>query len=141
MSAGTGVTHSEFNPSLEEKVHLLQVWILPERRGLTPEYEQRSFPDEERRGRLRLVASPHGRDGSLTIHQDASVYVATLEVGGRVSHALGKGRRAWVQVTRGRVRLGEEVVLGAGDGAGIVDLSSFDLTGSEPSDLLLFDLA
>ena len=113
MTAGTGIAHSEFNPSPTEPVHLLQIWLLPERRGLTPGYEQKPFPEAERRGRWRLVASRDGRDGSVTIHQDADVYATLLEPGESVRHELRPGRHAWVQVARGSAALNGRP-LGAG---------------------------
>src|SRR5881296_3502644 len=116
MSAGTGVTHSEFNPSADEVTHFLQIWILPDRAGLAPGYEQRSFPETQRRGRLRLVASRDGRDGSVTIHQRSEMRAALLSPGQEVSHPIGPGRHAWVQVTRGEVTI-DGTRLGAGDGA------------------------
>jgi hypothetical protein len=140
MSAGTGVMHSEFNASRTEPVHFLQIWIVPERRGIAPGYEQKHFPPEQRQGQLRLIASPDAADGSVTIHQDARVYGALLGKRQTVSHALAPGRHAWVQVARGQVRLGD-VVLSSGDGAAISDERSFTLTGAEPAELLLFDLA
>src|SRR5205809_7896778 len=100
MSAGTGVRHSEFNPSPTEPAHLLQIWLTPERRGLTPGYEQKAFPEGERRNRWRLVASRDGRDGSVTIHQDAAMYVTSLDAGKEVTHSLPPGRHAWLQVIR-----------------------------------------
>ncbi|MCA1733098.1 MAG: pirin family protein, partial [Acidobacteria bacterium] len=105
MSAGTGVVHSEFNGSAEEPVHFFQVWILPEREGIEPGYEQKAIPEEERRGRLRLLVAPGGEDGSLDIHQDARLYSAILAAGERISHSPGKGRGAWLQVARGTVEL------------------------------------
>src|SRR6516165_2005377 len=98
MTAGTGVRHSEFNPSDREVVHLYQIWLLPERRGLQPSYEQKAFSEQERRGTLRLVASPTGEQGSLVIHQDAQLYLATLQAGGTGTHTLQPGRHAWLQV-------------------------------------------
>src|SRR5947209_15061979 len=118
MSAGTGVTHSEYNPAADTPTHLLQIWITPEREGAAPSYEQREFPEAERRGRLRLIASRDGRAGSVTIHQDASVYVASLDAGQRVEHRPAAGRSAWVQVARGALKLNGKA-LEAGDGAGI----------------------
>src|SRR3954469_23823774 len=97
MTAGTGISHSEFNPSQTEPVHLYQIWLLPEREGLEPSYEQRAFSDDETRGRLRLVAARDGRDGALTIHQDAELYLGTLDEGRRISHPLRPGRHAWLQ--------------------------------------------
>jgi redox-sensitive bicupin YhaK (pirin superfamily) len=140
MSAGTGVRHSEFNHSKDEPVHFLQIWITPEREGLAPGYEQREFAEGERRGRLRLVASRGGREGSVTIHQDAEVYAATLAEGEEVSHEPRAGRRAWVQVIKGSLEL-NGVELRAGDGAAASDEPRLTLRASEPSELLLFDLA
>jgi len=145
MSAGTGVTHSELNASRTEPVHLLQIWILPERRGLRPEYEQKEFPDDERRGRLRLIGARDGADGAVTIHQDVRLYAALLAPGERVAHALSPGRHAWVQVARGDVRLNGTPLM-AGDGAAIDDERTLELVG-EPAptggvgEVLLFDLA
>ena len=139
MSAGTGVNHSEFNPSPERETHLLQIWIEPERRGMRPSYEQREFPAEERRGRLRLVASRAGRDGSVTVHQDAAVYAALLDAGEEVTHPLGRGRRGWVQVVRGALDV-NGVALAAGDGAALSDEEQIVIAASEPSEMLLFDL-
>ena len=140
MTAGTGVTHSERNPSASEPMRLMQIWILPERTGLTPGYEQVAFPAAERRGRLRLVASRDGREGSVTIHQDAALLAALLAPGDTVRHALAPGRHAWVQVVKGRVRLGD-VSLSEGDGAALSSEAAVDLTGVEPADVLVFDLA
>jgi redox-sensitive bicupin YhaK (pirin superfamily) len=137
MSAGTGVLHSESNPSKEEGVHFLQIWILPERRGLTPEYEQKSFPAEERQDRLRVVASPQGRDGSLTIHQDVNLYAATLSDGQSLTHELQPERYAWVQVARGEVDLSGHA-LKEGDGAAIESEPALTLRGR--GEILLFDL-
>lgn len=137
MSAGTGVMHSEVNPSRDEPVHLLQIWILPERRGLTPEYEQKAFPPEERNGKLRLVASQDGSDGSLTIHQDAAIYTTTLTGGERVTHNLADGRGAWVHVAQGTVDVNGKK-LATGDGAAIEDERAITITGD--GEVLLFDL-
>jgi len=145
MSAGTGVTHSEFNASRTELVHLLQIWILPERRGLRPEYEQKEFPERERRGRLRLIAARDGADGAVTIHQDVRLYATLLAPDERVTHTFAPGRHAWVQVARGDVRL-NGTPLTAGDGAAVSDERALDLVG-EPApaggagEVLLFDLA
>jgi redox-sensitive bicupin YhaK (pirin superfamily) len=140
MSAGTGVMHSEFNASRTEPVHFLQIWLLPGRRGIAPGYEQKHFPPEQRQGQLRLIASPDAADGSVTIHQDARVYSTLLGKEQTVTHTLAPGRHAWVQVARGQVRLGD-IVLSAGDGAALSDEQSVSLTGVEPSEVLLFDLA
>jgi redox-sensitive bicupin YhaK (pirin superfamily) len=140
MSAGTGVSHSELNPSASEPVHFLQIWILPEREGLAPSYEQKHFPAQERTGRLRLVASHDGRDGSVRVHQDADLYAALLGTGESVAHALRPGRHAWLQVARGRCTL-NGVALEAGDGAAVSEERSLRLAGAGDAELLLFDLA
>ncbi len=140
MSAGTGVTHSEKNPSRTESVHLLQIWILPARKSMPPGYEQKAFPENEKRGRLRLVASRDGRDGSVTVHQDASLFASLLESGENARHDLRPGRHAWLQVVKGRIRLGPET-LGAGDGAAVSDERAIEIAAEEPSELLLFDLS
>ena len=140
MSAGTGVRHSEFNHSKDEPVHFLQIWITPEREGLEPGYEQREFAEDERRGRLRVVASRGGRDGSVTIHQDAEVYAASLGEGEELTHEPRAGRRAWVQVIKGGLEL-NGVGLRAGDGAAVSDEPRLVLRATEPSEILLFDLA
>ena len=140
MSAGTGVRHSEFNGSKKEGVRFLQIWILPERPGLPPGYEQKSFPIVDRQGRLRLVASRDGREGSVTVHQDASLYVATLDRDQQASFALPKGRFGWVQIARGEISLNGES-LTEGDGVGITDVDTLELAGQAPgSELLLFDV-
>jgi redox-sensitive bicupin YhaK (pirin superfamily) len=140
MTAGTGVRHSEFNPSDSESVHLYQIWILPERAGLKPGYEELSLKQEENRGRFRLVASPDGRDGSLTIHQDARLYLASLLPGDRVSHAIESGRSAWLQILRGKVDFLDNDIA-AGDGVAISEENSVTIQASEGSEVLLFDLA
>ncbi len=140
MSAGTGVMHSEFNASRSEPVHFLQIWLLPERRGIPPGYEQKHFPAEQRKGQLRLIASPDSAEGSLRIHQDARVYTTLLGSGETLTHPLAPGRHAWIQVARGQVRLGD-VVLAAGDGAAVSEETAVTLTGETPSEVLLFDLA
>jgi hypothetical protein len=140
MTAGTGVLHSEFNGSDSEPVHFLQIWVLPERQDLLPGYEQKRFPEEERRGRLRLVASRDGADGSLTIHQDTRVHAALLGAGECAVLPLGAGRYAWVQVARGKVRLGDET-LDAGDGAALSDEREVRLEGLDTAEVLVFDLA
>jgi redox-sensitive bicupin YhaK (pirin superfamily) len=140
MSAGTGVTHSERNPSMEEQVHLLQIWIMPDKSNHRPSYEQKIYTDEEKRGRLRLIASPDGQDDSVTIHQDARVYATLLEPGQELRHELAPGRHAWVQVVRGAVSInGQE--LKQSDGAAISQEESLLIKGTEASEILLFDLA
>ena len=140
MTAGTGVRHSEMNASKTEPVHFLQIWILPEREGLRPGYEQKAFPEEDRRGRLRLVASRDGAEGSVTVHQDVRVYDAMLPAGDEVSYRLGPGRHAWVQVVRGAVTV-NGTPLGAGDGASVSEETALDFKAGADSELLLFDLA
>lgn len=140
ITAGTGITHSEFNASETDLVHLYQIWLLPERAGLKPGYEQRAFPEDERRNQLRLVASPEGREGSLTIHQDAQLYLASLDAGREVTHPLQTGRHTWLQVLRGGVDLNGEA-LTAGDGAALSDESALAIRAGEPSEVLLFDLS
>jgi quercetin 2,3-dioxygenase len=140
MSAGTGVTHSEFNGSRTEGVHFLQIWITPAKAGIAPGYEQKHFTDEDKRGKLRLIASEDGREGSVTIHQDASVYAAILETGEEVRHTLARGRSGWIHVARGEVKLGEHV-LGAGDAAALTGEGEVVLAGQGRGEVLLFDLA
>jgi redox-sensitive bicupin YhaK (pirin superfamily) len=140
MSAGTGIRHSEFNPSRSETVHLYQIWLLPARNGLKPSYEQRGFSEEERQGRLRLVASPDGADGSLRIHQDARLYLSTLGAGQAVTHALAPGRHAWLQVLRGQVTLNGQP-LTEGDGAAVSAEKELDIRSDHGGEVLLFDLA
>lgn len=141
MSAGTGITHSEFNPSDSEPVHLYQIWLLPNRRGLEPSYEQKHFAEEERRNQLRLVASQDAADESLLIHQDARVFLSTIESGRQVSHLLSDGRHAWVQVLRGKVRLSNGQELKAGDGAAVSQERSLAMQATEAAEIMLFDLA
>jgi len=138
MSAGTGVTHSEHNAEKNERLHLLQIWILPDQQGLTPSYEQRAFPD--RKGKLRLVGSRDGRDGSVTIHQDVDLYASLLDAGQGVNFTSRPGRHAWVQVTRGAIELNGKQ-MAAGDGAAISDERALAITAAQPSEILLFDLA
>jgi redox-sensitive bicupin YhaK (pirin superfamily) len=140
MTAGTGIRHSEFNPSPNEPVHLYQIWLLPERPGLAPGYEQKPFPRAARQNRWQLVASPTAESGSLTIHQDARLYLAELSAGKSLTHTIDAGRLAWLQVLRGAVRFDNEQ-LTAGDGAAISDQSPLQVTAEAPAELLLFDLA
>jgi len=139
MSAGTGVTHSEFNGQRDRPVHFLQIWLLPDRRGLTPGYEQKAIPEAEERGVLRLVASRDGREDSVTIHQDADLYASRLLPGERVKHALAEGRHAWLQMVSGRVEL-NGTALGAGDGAAVSQETGLEVVALEPAHFLLFDL-
>jgi len=140
MSAGTGVTHSEYNPSSTDPVHFLQIWILPEREGLAPSYEQRRFGAEDRRGVMRLIASPDGRDGTLRLHQDVEIHASLVEPGKPVAHELAAGRHAWIQMIRGEIEVAG-VSLAAGDGAAVSDETQLRIEPRETSELLLFDLA
>jgi redox-sensitive bicupin YhaK (pirin superfamily) len=141
MSAGTGIRHSEFNESKTAKAHFLQIWILPERAGLAPSYEQKAFTAEEKRSRLRLVGSRDGRDGSVTIHQDVDLYATLLADGEAVRHTLRDGRLGWVQVARGTATLNGEQ-LHPGDGVAIDTAGAVELVGtSDDAELLLFEMA
>jgi quercetin 2,3-dioxygenase len=139
MSAGTGVRHSEFNASKTEPVHFLQIWIEPAAAGIAPGYEQKAFSDDDKRGRLRLVAAPDGADGAVTIHQDVRVYATRLGAGEEVEHKLAPGRHAWVQVMRGTLTVGGQR-LAHGDGAAISGEAAVRLTGEQEAEALLFDL-
>ena len=139
MSAGTGVRHSEFNASDEEPVHFLQIWIIPEREGVKPDYEQKTFDASEKRGRLCLIASRSGRDGSVSLHQDADVYATLLEPGEKVSHVLGPRRGAWVQVASGSIAVNGER-LEAGDGMAINGAGDLRIEAETPAEVLLFDM-
>ncbi|QDT69816.1 Quercetin 2,3-dioxygenase [Planctomycetes bacterium MalM25] len=140
ISAGTGVLHSEFNPSSTEPVHFYQIWLLPERKGIEPSYEQKQFDEAERINRFRLVASPNGAEGSLSIHQDARVYLSTLEAGAEVSHQLASDRHAWLQVLKGTVNLADRA-LTAGDGVAVSDEPLPPIHAGTNAEVLLFDLA
>jgi len=141
MSAGRGIEHSEFNPDPQRPVRFLQIWIEPERRGLAPSYEEKHFAADERRGRLRLVASRDARDGSLAIHQDADIYTALLDDGRTLAHALRGGRNAWLQVARGEVEL-NGVALAEGDGAAIRGEPRLEIRArASNAEILLFDMA
>jgi redox-sensitive bicupin YhaK (pirin superfamily) len=140
MTAGTGVRHSEFNPSDREWVHLYQIWLLPRRKGLEPSYEELAVGEEEKRGRFRLAASPDGAAGSLTIHQDARLYLASLLPGEGAVHEIECGRAAWLQVLRGSMNVLDHD-LAAGDGLAVTDESGVSVQARVPSEVLLFDLA
>ena len=140
MSAGSGVRHSEFNASQTDPVHFLQLWIVPEKRGLAPSYEQKTFSDADKRGKLRLVGSRDGRDGSVTIHRDVDFYATVLGDGDKVAHELKPGRIAWVQVARGTATLNGEQLY-PGDGVGIEDAQKLELVGTSESEVLVFDMA
>ena len=139
MTAGTGVLHSEFNPSDDEELHLLQIWILPERNGLEPGYEQSMFNREDKLNRLRLVGSRDGRDGSLTIHQDVDLYASVLQEGQTLTHEVGSGRKIFIQVIRGNIAVNGQS-LAAGDGAQLENEVELSITSSAESDFLLFDM-
>ena len=138
MAAGTGVQHSEFNPSADEAVHLLQIWIQPDRPGVAPRYAERSLADAPA-GTLQLVASQAGRSGSIAIHQDADLWLARLEPGQKAAHTLAPGRHAWVHVAEGGVTLNGQALAG-GDAAAISRESKLELNATKPSQVLLFDL-
>ena len=140
MTAGTGIRHSEFNPSDDEPVHLYQIWLFPERPNLTPSYEQKAFDAREHGGPLRLVASPDGREGSLKIQQDARISLGTLEAGASLGHPLEPGRHGWVQVVRGSIVLNGHT-LSAGDGAAASEEPSLQIEAKQPAELILFELA
>ncbi len=138
MAAGTGVQHSEFNPSKDEAVHLLQIWIQPDTKGVKPRYAEKSFANTTP-GKLNLVTSKSGRDGSIAIHQDADLWLAKLDSGNRVTHKLAPGRNAWVHVAEGEVSLNGKKLSG-GDAAAVGEEGALELTASKPSQVLLFDL-
>ncbi|MBE9176050.1 pirin family protein [Synechocystis salina LEGE 06155] len=139
MSAGTGIFHSEFNPSPDQPVHLLQIWITPNQLGVEPSYEQKFFSTEGKQGKLRLVASPDGRDGSVTIHQDAHIYASVLREGETISYSLSN-RRAWLQIIQGHLALNGKTFK-TGDGAGISGEQTITFTGKQgATEFLLFDL-
>lgn len=138
-SAGTGITHSEFNPSESDPVHFFQIWILPEREGIIPSYDQRTIPAAEKTGILHLVASHDGRDDSMQIHQDVDIYASVLPVGTSLTHVLGPGRDAWIQVAHGTLSV-NGLRLAAGDGAAIFREEGLALSAKEECEFLLFDL-
>ncbi|HSE16474.1 MAG TPA: pirin family protein [Pyrinomonadaceae bacterium] len=139
MSAGTGVRHSEQNASPAERVHLLQIWILPHTIELEPSYEQKAFSEDERRGQLRLIASEDGRDGSVTVHQDVSLFASILDAGQEVTREMDPLRHAWIQVARGAIDVNGETVA-QGDGVVISGESDLRIKGQQPSEILVFDL-
>ena len=139
MSAGTGVRHSEFNPSREAGVHFLQIWIEPKITGVRPGYEEKQFGAAEKKGQLRLIASPDGREGSVTVHQDAYVYASMLDGKDALTHRLAPGRRAYVHVARGSLKV-NGTPLDGGDGARIVEVATIELTDARQAEVLLFDL-
>ena len=139
MSAGTGVQHSEFNHSKSEKTHLLQIWLLPERSGIEPGWEEKHFSNEDKKNRLKLIASRDARNDSLRIHQSVDLYASVLEKGESLSHALTDGHSAWVQIVRGKLDVNGEQLL-AGDGAAIENFSALTIEALEASEFLLFDM-
>ena len=139
MTAGRGIRHSEFNPSPTDTVHMLQIWITPERAGLEPSYEQKSFPQTDKQGKLLLIASSNATDGSVRINQDAKLFVSLLAPGDEVSHDLADKRYAWVQVAKGEVELNGKR-LNQGDGAAISDEKNLTIKGTKEAEVLLFDL-
>lgn len=140
MSAGTGVMHSEFNASDDDEVHFLQIWLIPDKKGIEPSYEQKAFSDEDKRGRLRLVASPDAADGSISIHTDARVYAGLFDRGESTTFALPENRYGWIHVARGRVRV-NDVELSAGDGVALEKERELRIEGIDSAELLVFDLA
>lgn len=140
MTAGTGITHSEFNPSKDEPVHLYQIWLYPDQEGLTPSYEQKRFPESEQTNRLRLVASPKAEEGSLLIHQDARIYLSRITKGERVDHRLASGRHAWLQVLRGAVSLNGNA-LQTSDGAAVSNEDALAIEATNDAEIMLFDLS
>ena len=140
MTAGSGIRHSEFNPSTTEEVHLLQIWIQPEKAALPPSYEQKAFPEEEKQGKLRLIASRDASNGSVKINQDAKLYVTLLKPGEEVTHEFAVQRHGWLQVARGAVELNGKK-LNQGDGAAITDETKLTIKGAKDAEVLLFDLA
>ncbi|MFK7777073.1 MAG: pirin family protein [Gimesia sp.] len=140
MSAGTGITHSEFNPSSNEPVHLYQIWLLPQSKGIEPSYEQKRFPDEEQHNQLRLVASPQAEQGSLHIHQDARIFLSKIDAQATVTHELANGRHAWLQVLRGTISLNGEN-LETSDGVAASEESLLTIQANSDAEIMLFDLA
>ena len=140
MSAGTGITHSEFNPSPTQPVHLYQIWLFPQQDGIEPSYEQKRFDEVERHNRLRLVASPDAAEGSLLIHQDARIFLSSLDADKQVTHELAPGRHAWLQVLRGQVSLNGQA-LQTSDGAAVSNETALEVKASDVAEVMLFDLA
>ena len=139
MTAGSGITHSEYNHSKTDPIHLLQIWIFPSEKGLEPSYEEKSFSDENKRGRLCPIVSPDRREGSLEIHQDAVVYASILGKDETVEHVIEPGRRVWIHVARGQVRL-NDIDMDGGDGAAVTGEPRIVLTGKNHGEILVFDL-
>lgn len=140
MTAGSGIRHSEFNPSSDEQVHLLQIWILPGEQGLSPGYEEKTFNDGAKKNQLRLIASPDGRDGSLIVHQDVNLYASILDQDTVVTHRFAAGRSGWLQVVHGTVQVNGKTLC-AGDGAAIEQTGSLEIKATTAAEFLLFDMA
>jgi redox-sensitive bicupin YhaK (pirin superfamily) len=140
MSAGSGILHSEFNPSPMDPVHLLQIWILPEQKGLEPSYEQKAFAPEDKQGKWKVIAERMPADGAVKIHQDVKLSVASLEAGEQITYSLAKGRHAWLQIARGSVTL-NGTALKQGDGAAVSQESELTIIAGQAAEILLFDLA
>jgi quercetin 2,3-dioxygenase len=140
LSAGTGITHSEFNHSKADIAHILQIWILPDRSGLEPEYEQKAFSSNEKKDRLRLVVSKDGRDNSVTAHQDLNIYAAIISPQSEVAYTIPANRYTWVQIARGSVIL-NEITLSAGDAVSVQTAQTIHLLGQDEAEVLIFDLA
>lgn len=140
MSAGTGVTHSEYNHSKTDSVHFLQIWIMPNQKGLEPRYEQKMYSPEEKHGNLRLIVSQDGRDGSVTIHQDANIYATLLDAGQQVDYQIKPNRHAWLQVIKGDISLNGKLLV-SGDGAAMSDENKIVIEAKNNTEFLLFDLA
>jgi quercetin 2,3-dioxygenase len=140
ITAGTGITHSEFNPSASNATHFYQIWLIPERKGIEPSYEQKAFDPEERKNRWQLVASRQAKDGSLLIHQDANIHLANLEIGQELTFEIPMGRYVWLQVLRGVIEIGGHS-LSTGDGLAVSDETSIAIKASTDAELMLFDLA
>jgi quercetin 2,3-dioxygenase len=140
MSAGTGIAHSEYNHSKTDTVHLLQIWILPDRTGIQPSYEQHYYSEAEKRGNLRLIVSPDARENALKIHQDVGLYATVLEAGESIEHPISENRHAWIQVVKGEIDLNDRT-LKSGDGAAVSEETNLQINALSSSEFLLFDLA
>jgi redox-sensitive bicupin YhaK (pirin superfamily) len=140
MSAGTGITHSEFNPSDDEPVHLYQIWLLPERKGIEPSYEQKRFDATGRQNQLQLVAARHAENGSLLIHQDVKIYLSELSDNHQIAYNINPGRHVWLQVLRGAIKLNGELLI-TSDGAAVSDISELSIEAQPSAEIMLFDLA
>jgi redox-sensitive bicupin YhaK (pirin superfamily) len=140
MSAGSGVSHSEFNNLPDQKTHFLQIWILPEKKNIQPGYEQKFFADTEKQGKLRLVASSDGREGSVSVNQDINLYASLLDNGEEVTYEIPSGRYVWLHIARGKVRVNNEYDLKKGDAISAGDEKLLKISGVDKAEILLFDL-